>query len=115
MVNDSLRDLAVRKLVSRRKVVDFTRGTPLHDLADTIAKIFHISPVANLSSTTIQRDFHLLETAENCLRDEFLRMLIGPEVVRTPDNQYGHFVGLMPRLSQHVRCRLCARIRARGT
>src|SRR3989442_2832152 len=103
MTNDSFCDLAVRKLVSRRKVVDFAGGTFFQDLADTIAKIFHICPVSNLSPTTIQRDLHLFEAAKYSLRDEFLGMLVGPEVVRATDDHDWHFVGLMPCSSKHIR------------
>lgn len=114
MTNYSIRNLAVGKLVSRGKVVDFTRATFFHDLPDAIAEIFYVCPVSNLSPTAIKRNFHFLEAAKNGLGYEFLGMLAGTEVVCTANDRHREAVGCMPGSSKHIRSRFCSGIRARG-
>ena|SRR6266566_7345463 len=88
----------VGHFVSSRNIVYLAGDTPVNSLPDRTAKIVHIDPVSDLSSSTIQRNLFSIHCSDDCLWNELLGMLPGSEIICAPENDYRKLVGYVPGL-----------------
>lgn len=101
-ITDHLHEMHVRQLVPTADIVglpDFTAG---ENGPECFAMISHIKPVAHVHPIAVNRNRLAGEDALNDHGNEFLRKLIGTEIVRTACNDGRETVGVVVTAHEHV-------------
>ena len=82
MTENVFRDIDILLLVARCDIVDLSARSVLQDFMNGTAIVLHEDPVPDVLSSPVDREGPTSQCVSNESRDEFLRMLIRPVVVR---------------------------------
>ncbi len=87
VLDDAPHDLDVRALVGAADVVGLARRAVLEDVADGAREVLDVEPVAHVHAVAVDRQAVAVQRVEDHQRDELLRVLVGPVVVRSAADQ----------------------------
>ena len=105
LADDGLYDEDVWTLIVTTHIVDFTDLASVTHHVYCLAVILNIEPVPDLHTVSIDGKLLMVLHVVDHKRNELLRELIGPIVIRTSCNVYRHAVGIMESHDEHIgRC-----------
>ncbi len=110
-VEQPVGQLAVRQLDAAADVVDLAVAAPLRDQLDPAAVVVDVQPVADVDPVAVQRHPPAVEQVRHEERDDLLRELVRPVVVRAARDAHRQAVGAVVGPGQQVRRRLRRRVR----
>lgn len=105
-------DLDIWHLVPATHVVHFTRLTLGQHGANRTTVVRHIQPVPNLLAIAINRQGFTRQRIGDDQRNQLLREVIRPVIVRAIARRHRQPIGVMPSTHQMIAGRLARRIRA---
>src|SRR5207253_6925078 len=80
---DRFQDLEVPLFVPTANVISLTGLASMKNGANCLAMVFHIQPIAHVQPITVDRQRLSRARIQNDERNQFLRKLIWPVIVRT--------------------------------
>ena len=102
-IDHRLHDLQVRLFSAGTDVVRCSGQAIAGDTPQCVHMIIHIQPVANLLPISINRNFLLCKSPQNRQRNQFLRKLVRPEIIRRAEYNRRNSVGSKIGTAQVVR------------
>ena len=111
---DAVRQVEVGGRVPAADVVGVAAAAALDQQVDGAAVIVDVQPVAHVEAVAVERQRPLPDGVGDEERDELLRVLARPVVVRRPRDDHRHAVGRPVAVGQPVGCRLGGRVRVAG-
>ncbi len=114
LLDDGLDDEDVGALVVAAHVVHLTDLAVICYHVDGLAVVFHIQPVADLHTVTVDGQLLVVLDVVDHQRDELLRELVGAVVVGAASDVHGHAVGIVECHNEHIGAGLGGRIGAVG-
>ena len=109
-----MRDLDVLRLVSPRDVVGLSGLSGVEQEIDRRRVILHVEPVAHVAPVAVQRQRMAVDRVRHEERDQLLRILIGPVIVRGARHHDRHAVRRPVRIREAVAARLRGGVRVAG-
>ncbi len=110
-LQQSVGQLAVGDLVVRADVVDLADRAPVEHELDGAVVVLDVDPVAHVATVAVQRHLGAVEQVGGEQRDDLLRELVRPEVVRAAGDDDRQAVGRHVGEGDQVRAGLGRRVR----
>ena len=107
-------ELAVGQLGAAADVVDLPVAPLLGHELDAAAVVVDVQPVAHVQPVAVERHLAAVEQVRDEQRDDLLRELVRPVVVRAPGDADGQAVRAVVGAGEQVRARLGRRVRRVG-
>ena len=105
-----LHDVEVDRLVGAADVVRLARRAVGEHVADPAREVLHVDPVAHLLPVAVDGQRVAVQGVEHHQRDQLLRVLVGPVVVRAAADQRLEPVGVVVGGDEQVGARLGRRV-----
>ena len=111
---DQLHDVDVAHLIMSADVIDFSDASVMDHQINRFAVVFHIQPVTDVQTFSIDRKRFVVQTVCDHQRDQFFREMIWPVIVGTTADRHRKPIGSVVSHHKQIRSRLGGTVRTAG-
>ena len=101
-LDDEFDNVDVAHFVMPTDVIDFSDPSLADDHVDGFAVVFHIKPVADIQSFTVNRQRLVVQAVDDHQRDEFFGKMVRPVIVGTAGNSRRQAISAVICLNQQI-------------
>ena len=110
-VADALDNFQIGALIETADIVFLSQLPLFRDQHEGAGMVVHIQPVTDVLAGAVDRQRQPVQRIQDHQRDQFLRKLVGPVIVRTVGDDHRQAIGPLPRRGEVVGGRLAGRVR----